>query len=101
MSNTIGSYPTLASRAFSQEELRQLRAICDEHKFSYGTFCSLIIRDVLQSEDLVEKYIHKVQQFEEDQRPASVEEMKVLRQKLRQQEEELEALREFKQAAQL
>lgn len=93
MSNTIGSYPTLANTALPQEELRHLRAICDEHKFSYGVFCALIVHDVMQSEELIDKYIAKTKQFQEDQQPANIAEVRALREKLRQQEAELEALR--------
>ena len=100
MSEPFLAYPTLAARAFSQEELRLLRNICDEHKFSYGVFCALIVSDVLKSQAAIDTYIARTQQFEDDRKPASIDEMKALREKLRQQEEELEALREFKRTAQ-
>ncbi len=95
------SHPiALSWRTMTEDEVNQVRSICDEHKFSYGVFCGLIVKDVLQSQELRDKYIKMTLQFEEDQKPASLEELKVLREKLRQQEEELEALRQFKKMAQ-
>jgi hypothetical protein len=87
----------LSRRAFSDEEMDTLRALCDTHKLGYGIFCSVIVSDVLLSEELTQKYLRKAQQFEEDQRPATVAEMKTLREQLRQQEEELAQLRAFKE----
>lgn len=98
MSNTIGSYPTLAASVLTQEELRHLRAICDEHKFGYDVFSAMIVKDVLRSEAAIETYISKVQQFMEDKQPANLSEVRALREKLRQQEEELEVLRQFKES---
>lgn len=89
----------LSRRSFSEEDMNKLRAICDEHKFSYGVFCSIAMSDVLSSEELTERYIRKTQQFEDDQRPATMADMKTLREQVRQQEEELQALREFKELA--
>jgi len=84
----------------TDEEAQKLRTICDERQFPYGVFCGLIVRDVLQSQEQIDKYIQITRQFEEDQKPASIEELKALREKLRQQEQELEQLRRFKKAAQ-
>ncbi len=98
MSTTTG--PALSGRVLTSDEVLQLKAVCDEHKFSYAVFCALIVKDVLSSQELLDKYIKVTQQFEDDQRPASVEELKVLRKQLRQQEAELESLRQFKKAAQ-
>lgn len=91
---------TIAARTLTEDEVQLLRKICDEHQFHYGVFCGLIVKDVLQSQERIEHYIKRTRQFEEDQKPASIEELKALREKLRQQEEELEALRQFKQVAQ-
>src|ERR1700730_1420247 len=96
MANPIG----ISTRALTEDEIQQIRNICDKQKFSYGTFCGLIVRDVIHSQELTEKYIQITRQFEEDQKPASIEEVKALREKLRQQEEKLVALRQFKLAAQ-
>jgi len=100
MTEPLVAYPTLAARAITQEDVRLLRSICDEHKFSYGVFCALIVADVLHNQELREQYIAKAQQFEDDRKPATIEEMKALREQLRWQEEELEALRQFKRATQ-
>jgi len=100
MSEPILNYPAIASRALPIEDLRLLRNICDEHKFSYGVFCAVIVKDVLHSQQLLDTYIRMTQQFEDDRKPATIEEMKTLREQLRQQEEELESLRAFKRAAQ-
>lgn len=92
--------PAIASRTLTDEEAQLLRKICDEHQFPYGVFCGIIVKDALQSEERIAHYVKKTRQFEEDQKPASLAELKALREKLRQQEEELEALRQFKQTAQ-
>lgn len=92
--------PAIAARTLTEDETLLLRKICDEHQFPYGVFCGVIVKDALQSQERIAHYIKKTRQFEEDQKPASIEELKALREKLRQQEEELAALRQFKQTAQ-
>jgi hypothetical protein len=89
----------LSKRIFSDEDMDTLRSISEKHKFSYSIFCAVIVHDVLSNEELTEKYIAKTRQFEEDQAPATIEEMKELRAQLRRQEEELEQLRAFKESA--
>lgn len=96
MPSSVG-YPTLSNRIISQEEMQQFRAICDEHQFGYGSFASLIVHDALTSQEQVAQYVKKMQEWEEDQKPASQQEMKALREQVRQQAEELEQLRAFKQ----
>jgi len=54
---------------------------------------------VLSDEESIKKYIAKTRQFEDDQSPATIAEMKMLKVQLRQQEEELQALRAFKEQA--
>jgi len=90
----------MSLRTMTEDEYQLLRNICDEHKFPYGVFCGLIVRDALQSQEQIDKYIKMTLQFEEDQKPASLGELKALREKLRQQEQELELLRQFKRVAQ-
>jgi len=98
MPSSVG-YPTLSARVISDEEIQKFRAICDENKFSYSMFASIILKDVLSQEEMLKIYIAKAQQFEDDQAPATIAEMKDLRAQLRQQEEELAQLRSFKEQA--
>lgn len=95
MPSPVG-YPTVSKRGITLKEVEHLRNICDTHKFAYGTFCAIIVSSVLADEELTKKCIRKTQEFEDDQRPATIAEMKTLREQLRQQEEELAQLREFK-----
>jgi len=90
---------SLSRRVFSDEDMDKLRVICDEHKFGYALFCGVVVSDVLSNEETVKKYITMTHQFEDDQAPATIEEMKELRAQLRQQEEELAQLRAFKELA--
>ena len=90
---------SLSKRVFSDEDMDKLRTICDEHKFGYALFCGIVISDVLSNEELTAKYIAQTQQFEDDQAPATMAEMKMLKVQLRQYEEELEQLRAFKETA--
>ncbi len=95
---TIGTV-SLSRRAFSQEDLDRLRLICDNQNFGQGVFCSVIVHDVLSNAELTGKYVRLAQQFEDDQAPATIAEMKMLKVQLRQYEEELQALRAFKEQA--
>ena len=97
---TAIGYPTLSNRVISQEQILKYRTICDEHKLAYSTFCSIIVNDVLDDQELINRYVARARQFDEDQSPATIAELKALRQQVRQQEEELQALREFKELAQ-
>ncbi len=90
---------SLSRRVFSDEDMDKLRTICDEHKFGYALFCGIVISDVLSNEELTAKYIAQTQQFEDDQAPATMAEMKMLKVQLRQYEEELAQLRTFKETA--
>jgi hypothetical protein len=92
-----GTNITLSIRVFSEEDCDAFRALCDKHQFAYGQFAAIIVKDALQNAETVNACIEKMKQFNEDHAPASVEEMRALRIKLRQQEEELAALRQFKQ----
>ncbi len=90
---------SLSRRVFSDEDMDKLRVICDEHKFGYALFCGVVVSDVLSNEESIEKYINLAQQFEDDQAPATIAEMKMLKVQLRQYEEELAQLRAFKETA--
>ncbi len=95
MSNVAMSW-----RVLTEDESNRIRKICEEHKFSYSTFLAIIVKDALQSQESINKYIAMTQQVEDDQQPASIAELKALREQLRVQEAELEQLRQFKAAAQ-
>ena len=90
---------SLSRRVFSDEDMDKLRTICDEHKFGHALFCGMIVHDALSSEELTEKYVTMTRQFEDDQAPATIAELKTLKVQLRQYEEELQALRAFKEQA--
>ncbi len=90
---------SLSKRIFSDEDFDRLRAICEENKFGYSIFCGMIVHDVLSSEESIARYVKLTQQFEDDQAPATIAEMKMLKVQLRQYEEELEQLRAFKELA--
>ncbi len=90
---------SLSRRAFSEEAMNKLQDICENQDFGQGVFCSVIVADVLSNEESIEKYINLAQQFEDDQAPATIAEMKMLKVQLRQYEEELAQLRAFKETA--
>lgn len=86
-------------KSIPEDQYKRFREICEKNDLPYTTLTNRLIFHALQHPELMNMVVAEAKQWVEDQRPATVEEARGLREENRRLQEELKQLRAFKEQA--